>query len=292
MPIAPSNGIELYYETHGDPADPALLLVNGFSSQILGWADGFREQFADRGRHVISFDNRDVGLSTHLDGVKVNLADVRRPADGEEPTVPYTLSTFGDDAIGLLDHLGVDVAHIAGSSMGGMIVQQIAVDHPDRVLSMTSIMSTTGEGKYFQSSPEANEALLKPPPREREAYIANSAESTALWSSKKHYDKEAQADKAARAFDRMFYPEGLARQIAAIRGSASRVDGLKSLTVPTLVLHGRDDTLILPSGGERTAELVPGAHLLMLADMGHDLPEPLWPLIVDAMISHQDFATA
>ncbi len=289
---ASSNGIELYYETHGDPGDPTLLLVNGFSSQILGWPDGFRETFAARGRYVISFDNRDVGLSTHLDGVAVDLATLKRPAEGEEPTVPYTLSSFGDDAIGLLDHLGIERAHIAGVSMGGMIVQQAAIDHPHRVLSMTSIMSTTGEGKYFESTPEANEALLSPSPTEREAYIVNSIASGSLWASKRYLDTDVLAERAARSFDRMFYPEGLPRQIAAIRGSHSRVDGLRSLTVPTLVIHGLDDTLILPSGGERTAELVPDAHLLMLADMGHDLPEPLWPVIVGAMVGHQDVAAA
>lgn len=283
---AAANGIELYYETHGDPADPALLLVNGFSSQILGWPDGFREAFAARDRYVISFDNRDVGLSTHLDGVQVDLSTVKRPADGEEPAVPYTLSSFGDDAIGLLDHLDIAAAHIAGVSMGGMIVQQTAIDHPDRVLSMTSIMSTTGEADYFQSAPEAMEALLLPSPTERSAFVEQAARSGMLWASKRYGDRDAIAARAGQAFDRMFYPEGLARQIAAIRGSHSRVDGLRSLGVPTLVIHGLDDTLILPSGGERTAELVPDAHLLMLADMGHDLPEPLWPTFAHFVGAH------
>ncbi|MGH1502365.1 MAG: alpha/beta fold hydrolase [Acidimicrobiales bacterium] len=289
---ASSNGIELYYETHGDPDDPALLLVNGFSSQILGWPDGLRETFAARGRYVISFDNRDVGLSTHLDGVAVDLSTVSRPAEGEEPTVPYTLSSFGDDAIGLLDHLDIAAAHIAGVSMGGMIVQQTAIDHPDRILSMTSIMSTSGEAAYFESAPEAMEALLLPSPTERDAFVEQTATSGMLWASKRYGDRDALAKRAGQAFDRMFYPEGLARQIAAIRGSHSRVDGLRSLTVPTLVIHGHDDTLILPSGGERTAELVPDSHLLMLADMGHDLPEPLWPVIAGAMVGHQDVAAA
>lgn len=294
MPMTPSNGIELYYETHGDPGDPALLLVNGFSSQIIGWFDGFREALADRGRYVISFDNRDVGLSTHLDGVEVDVAAVTKAAQAgtELPPVPYTLATFAQDGVGLLDHLGIEAAHIAGSSMGGMIVQQMAIDHPDRVLSMTSIMSTTGEPEFFESTPEAGAALLKPRPSDREGFIATGVESRRLSCSRRYFDEVEIAENIAQSYDRMFYPEGLARQIAAIRASGHRADGLRSLQVPSLVIHGRDDTLILPKGGLRTAELIPGANLLFLNDMGHDLPRPLWPIIVDAIISHTTHAIA
>ncbi len=292
MPLAPSNGIQLYYETHGDPADPPLLLVNGFSSQINGWFDGFRETLADRGRYVISFDNRDVGMSTHLDGVEVDVPAVLAAAagGGEMPPVPYTLATFALDAVGLLDHLGIAAAHIAGSSMGGMIVQQLAIDHPDRVLTMTSIMSTTGEADYFESTPEAAAALTAPRPADREQFIAGAVEGRRIFGSNRYFDAEATASHAAESFDRMFYPEGLPRQMAAIRASGDRAAGLRALDVPTLVIHGRDDTLILPKGGERTAELIPGANLLLLNDMGHDLPRPLWPLIVDAIISHTTHA--
>jgi pimeloyl-ACP methyl ester carboxylesterase len=292
MPFAPSNGIELYYETAGDPNDPALLLVNGFSSQIIGWLDGFREALAGRGRYVISFDNRDVGLSTHLDGVEVDLPAIMAAlaGSGEMPAVPYTLSTFAQDAVGLLDHLGVESAHIAGSSMGGMIVQQLAIDHPRRVDTLTSIMSTTGEPDYFESSPEALAALTAPPPTDREAYIAVGVAARRISSSRRYFDAEAMAKHTAESYDRMFYPEGLPRQMAAIRVSGDRAAGLRALDIPTLVIHGREDTLILPKGGERTAELVPGANLLLLSDMGHDLPRPLWPLIIDAMISHTTHA--
>ncbi len=286
MPIARANDIDLYYETHGNPADPALVLVNGFSSQILGWYDGFREALAERGRFVISFDNRDVGLSTHLDGVDVDLAAITAGTQ----TAPYTLSTFALDAVGLLDHLGVDKAHIAGSSMGGMIVQQMAIDHPDRVLTLTSIMSTSGEPEYFESAPEAMAALRSPQPAERDAFVARAVESRRIFGSKRYHDDDAVAAQSAASFDRMYYPEGLARQTAAIRASGDRAEGLRNLRVPTLVIHGRDDTLILPSGGLRTAELVPGANLLLLHDMGHDLPRPLWPVIVDAIISHTTHA--
>lgn len=292
MPIAPSNGIQLYYETHGDPNDPVLVLVNGFSAQIIGWFDGFREALADRGRYVISFDNRDVGLSTHLEGVDVDVAAVTAAAQAgtEPPPVPYTLATFAEDIVGLLDHLQIEAAHVAGSSMGGMIVQQLAIDHPERVLTMTSIMSTTGEPDYFESTPEAGAALMKPRPSEREAFIAAGLEARQITSGRRYFDTEAVAEHIAESYDRMFYPEGLARQMAAIRASGDRADGLRALEIPTLVIHGRDDTLILPKGGERTAELVPGANLLLLNDMGHDLPRPLWPLIVDAIISHSEHA--
>jgi pimeloyl-ACP methyl ester carboxylesterase len=288
MPTTSSNGIELYYETNGSPDDPALLLINGYSSQLLQWGEDFREALAAKGRHVICFDNRDVGLSTHLDGIQVDLAAVMKASlgAGPMPDVPYTLSTFADDAVGLLDHLGIEAAHIAGSSMGGMIVQQMAIDHPDRVLTMTSIMSTTSEPGYFESTPEALEALTGERPTEREAFIADAVERAAVFSSTRYYDRAEAAARTAAAFDRAYDPEGMVRQMAAIRASGDRGEGLAELQIPTLVIHGRDDSLILPAGGERTAELVPGANLLLLHDMGHDLPRPLWPLIVDAIISH------
>ena len=288
-----SNEVRLYYETHGDPADPALLLVNGFSSQILGWFEGFREQLAERGRFVVSFDNRDVGLSTHLDGVEVDLAAVTKAfaAGTAMPPVPYTMSTFGDDAVGLLDQLGIPAAHIAGVSMGGMIVQQMAIDHPERVLTMTSIMSTTGERGYFEATPEAMAALTAPWPTDREGFIAAGVASRKISASRRYFDPDLSAKLLADSYDRMFYPEGLDRQMAAVRGSGHRAEGLRNLGVPTLVIHGREDPLIMPNGGERTAELVPGANLLLVGDMGHDLPKPQWPIIIDAIISHTAHAS-
>jgi pimeloyl-ACP methyl ester carboxylesterase len=292
MPFADSNGIKLYYETHGDPADPALLLVNGYTSQITQWGEGYCEALAARGRFVISFDNRDVGLSTHLDGVTVDFQGVMKASatGGPMPPVPYTLSTFAADGIGLLDHLGIAKAHIAGSSMGGMIVQTMAIEHPDRILTLTSVMSSTSEPGYMESTPEAAAALSGPPVVEREAYIVDTVKNNRVYSSPRYFDATESAAKAAIAFDRAFYPEGWVRQMTAIRGSAPRADGLRALRLPTLVIHGRADTLIMPKGGERTAELVPGANLLMLHDMGHDLPRPLWPIIIDAIISHTSHA--
>ena len=289
MPIAPSNGIEIYYETHGDPTNPALLLVNGYTSQITQWGEGYREALASKGRFVISFDNRDVGLSTHLDGVEVDIAGVlgANAGNASMPAVPYNLSSFAADAVGLLDHLGIVAAHIAGSSMGGMIVQQIAIEYPTRVLTLTSVMSTTGEPGYFESTPEAAAALAAGDgPTDREGYIADTVKRNAVYCSPRYFDPIEAARKAGVAYDRAFYPEGWIRQTAAIRSSPERATGLRALKIPTLVIHGRADPLIMPKGGERTAEIIPGANLLLLHDMGHDLPRPLWPIIIDAIISH------
>lgn len=288
MPLAAANGIEVFHETFGSPDDPALLLVSGFGAQMISWPVGMCERLAVGGRFVIRFDNRDTGLSTHLDGVKVDIGAVLAASagQGEMPAVPYTLSTMADDAFGLLSALNIERAHVVGASMGGMIAQTMAIEHPERVLTMTSIMSTSGEPDFFRSAPEANAALLSPAPVEREANIAQAVDRARLWSSRRWFDPAAAAAAAAAAYDRAFYPEGTGRQMAAIRASGHRADGLRRLQVPTLVIHGRDDTLITPAGGIRTAELVPGARLLLLEDMGHDRPEPLWPVLCDAILSH------
>jgi pimeloyl-ACP methyl ester carboxylesterase len=290
MPRALSNGIELEYDTFGDPSDPALLLVMGFTAQMTAWDEELCKLLVDEGLYVIRFDNRDCGLSTKLDGVQVDLgpflvALMAHEAPPADATVPYKLTDMAADAIGLLDHLGIERAHIAGASMGGMIVQTMAIEHPERLESVVSVMSMPGDVAVGRPDPAALEVLLSPPPTEREAYIENSVR-TLVWASKRYGDADRIRRNAARDFDRAFYPEGATRQLAAIYASGDRSEALRSVTVPMLVIPGRDDTLISPSGGERTAELVPGANLLMLADMGHDLPEQLWPLIVDAVTMH------
>lgn len=287
------SGIELEYDTFGSSDDPPLLLVMGFGAQMILWDESFCELLAGSGRYVIRFDNRDCGLSSKLDGQLVDSGAVMAAVlgGGELPEVPYTLSDMAADAVGLLDVLGVDRAHVAGASMGGMIVQTLAIEHPERLLSVTSIMSTIGDQQYGQAAPEALTVLLSPPPSTREENIARSAD-TAAWSSKRYFDPARAADVAARSFDRSFYPEGAGRQLAAIFASGDRTDALRNVTTPMLVIHGLDDRLIDPSGGRRTAELVPGAHLLEVADMGHDLPEPLWPLIVGAIVGFGDVAAA
>jgi len=289
-----SEAIELEYDSFGDPGDPALLLVMGFTAQMTAWDERFCRLLADRGRRVIRFDNRDSGLSTKLDGVAVDAGAVMVAAAGHAtmPEVPYCLSDFSDDGFGLLDALGITAAHVVGASMGGMIAQTMAIEHPERVLSLTSIMSTTGEPEYGQAKPDAMAALLAPPPSNREAFVEQSVTGWRVFASPRYFDEAATRERAAAGFDRSFYPEGATRQLAAIVASGSRADALRALRVPTLVIHGRADTLIQPSGGDRTAELVPGANLLLLNDMGHDLPEPLWPLIVDAIISHGDHRIA
>lgn len=281
------SGIEIEYDTFGASADPTLLLVMGFTAQLTAWDEGFCRMLADCGLHVVRFDNRDCGLSSKLDGVEVDVGSVIAAAlaEGAVPPVPYTLSDMALDAIGLLDHLGIDRAHVMGASMGGMIAQHLAIEHPARVRSLISVMSMPGEPEVGQPTPEAIEALLAPPSADREAYIESSSRWL-VWASRKYGDAARNRRNAARDYDRSFYPEGANRQLAAIYASGRRTEALQQLRVPTLVIHGRDDTLISPSGGTRTAELVDGAHLLLLADMGHDLPEPLWPVLVDAIRSH------
>jgi pimeloyl-ACP methyl ester carboxylesterase len=281
------SGIELEYDTFGSPTDPVLLLVMGFTAQMTDWDDGLCGLLAAEHLHVVRFDNRDCGLSTKLDGVSADPSTALAAllSGAPMPAVPYTLSDMADDAFGLLDHLGVERAHIMGASMGGMIVQTMAIERPDRVLSMVSVMSQPGDLAYGKPAPEAIAALLAPPPTERDAFLDHSR-NWAIWASRRYGDLERIRTRAARAYDRSFYPAGAPRQLAAIYASGDRSAALRELTVPTLVIHGRDDTLISPSGGERTAELIPGANLLLLADMGHDLPEPLWPLVVDAVASH------
>jgi pimeloyl-ACP methyl ester carboxylesterase len=282
-----TTGMELEYDTFGSPDDPTLLLVMGFTAQMTAWDDSFCRLLADGGYHVVRFDNRDCGLSTKLDGQTVDLGELMTAVFSGQPVpaVPYTLSDMAADAIGLLDHLGIERAHIMGASMGGMIVQTMAIEHPTRVRSMVSVMSMPGEPDVGQPAPEVAAVLLSPPATDRQGYIDDSPKWM-VWQSKKYRDEQKVKENAATSYDRSFYPEGGPRQMAAIYASGARTEALQQLDVPTLVIHGRDDTLITPSGGLRTAELIPGAHLLLVADMGHDMPEPLWPLFVDSIHGH------
>jgi pimeloyl-ACP methyl ester carboxylesterase len=292
MPTATTPaGIELYYETVGSPADPPLLLVMGYGAQMIAWPRGFSELLAAGGRFVIEFDNRDSGLSTKLDGAELDIGAVMAAAgEGDlgraRDLAPYTLSDLGADCAALLDHLGIDRAHVLGASMGGMIAQQLAIEHPDRLLSLVSMFSNTGEPGVGQPTPEALEALLTPSPPERAAYIEAASAKAMIWASRRYGDRARAEVLAAENFDRGIYPEGVARQLAAMLASGPRVEGLRAVEVPTLVIHGLDDTLIQPDGGERTAELIPGARLMLVEDMGHDRPEQLWPLLTGAVIRH------
>ena len=279
--------IELEYDHFGNPTDPALLLIMGFTAQMVAWDEEFCKQLADRGHFVIRFDNRDCGLSTKLHGVPSNSDAVIMAAmmETEMPPVPYTLSDMAADAMQVLDHLNIERAHIMGASMGGMIAQTVAIEHPHRVKTLISIMSQPGELTVGQPTQEAMELIVTPAPSNRDEYIA-FAPKWQLWQSKKYRSDELSIKAAIRDFDRSNYPEGGPRQMAAIYASGSRAEGLQKLQIPTLVIHGTEDQLITPSGGERTAELIPNSTLLMVEDMGHDMPQPLWPLYLDAISKH------
>ncbi len=282
-----NRNIELEYDHFGNPKDPALLLIMGFTAQMVAWEEEFCTQLADRGHFVIRFDNRDCGLSTKLHGVPSNSDAVIMAAmmETEMPPVAYTLSDMAADAAKLLDHLAIERAHVMGASMGGMIAQTFAIEYPHRTKTLISIMSQPGELTVGQATPEAMELIVTPAPSNRDEYIA-FAPKWQLWQSKKYRSDELSRRNAIRDFDRSNYPEGGPRQMAAIYASGSRAEGLQKLQVPTLVIHGTEDQLITPSGGERTAELIPNSTLLMVDDMGHDMPEPLWPLYLDAISKH------
>ncbi|EYT81335.1 alpha/beta fold hydrolase [Streptomyces andamanensis] len=291
MPIVDvSSGVSLAYETFGDPGDPPVLLVMGFGAQMLAWHEDFCRALADRGRHVIRYDNRDCGLSTKFEEHPVDMGEfIAAVSSGDIPAalamVPYRLLDMADDGFGLLTALGVERAHVVGASMGGMIAQTMALSHPERVLTLTSMMSSTGESAYGQAAPEAQAVLFRPRPADREGYIAAAAEEL-VWASKRYGDAAVLRELAADSYDRAYCPEGTGRQLGAMILSGSRADALRELRVPTLVIHGLDDTLIDPSGGERTADLVPGAELLLVPDMGHDRPRELWPQLIDALVAH------
>ena len=279
--------MEIEYDTFGNPADQPLLLIMGFTAQMVAWEEEFCQQLVERGHFVIRFDNRDCGLSTKLHGVPSNSDAVVMAAmmETEMPQVAYTLSDMAADAASLLDHLNIERAHIMGASMGGMIAQTFAIDYPHRTKTLISIMSQPGELTVGQATPEAMELIVTPAPGTRDEYIA-FAPKWQLWQSKKYRSDEISFRNAVRDFDRSNYPEGGPRQMAAIYASGSRAEGLQKLQVPTLVIHGIEDQLITPSGGERTAELIPNSTLLMVEDMGHDMPKPLWPLYMDAISKH------
>jgi pimeloyl-ACP methyl ester carboxylesterase len=284
--IAASNGIEIAYETHGDANDEPLLLVMGLGAQMITWPVELIDALVDRGFHVVRYDNRDTGLSTKLDDGEGGLdfmAQFMAASQGQAIQAPYLLTDMAADGVGVLDHLGIDSAHIVGASMGGMIVQTMAIEHPARVRTLTSIMSTTGDTDVGQPTPEAMQALLSPPATTRDEAIARSVETTRVISAPVHFDEDQARKRAEEAYDRCFYPAGVARQLLGIVASGSRAEGLAKLDIPALVVHGSLDPLVTLSGGERTAELIPGAELLVLEDMAHDLPLPLVPQIVDAI---------
>lgn len=283
VPTTEVNDIEICYESYGPDDAPALLLVMGLGAQMTLWSPGFMSELLERGFRVIRFDNRDVGLSSKTAGNPPNVTALyAKSLAGQPVDAPYTLSTMAADAVGLLDALGIHAAHIVGASMGGMIVQMMAIEHPDRVLSMTSIMSTTGANDVGQPDAAAIGALLAPPPTNRDdAITSNIATSRIIAGSL--FDEDEARSRAREGFDRCFHPTGPAFQIAAIAATGDRTERLRQVKLPTLVVHGREDPLVTLSGGEATAAAVPGADLLVFGQMGHDVPRQYWSRLADAI---------
>jgi pimeloyl-ACP methyl ester carboxylesterase len=272
--------VELAYETFGDPGDPPLLLVMGLATQMIGWPDEFCAGLAERGLFVVRFDNRDIGLSTHLDDR--GAPDILAILGGDRSTVAYPLADLADDTAGLLEALHLDSAHVVGASMGGMVAQLVAIRHPDRVRSLTSIMSTTGDPAVGMPAEAAMGVLLAPPATDRESAIQRAVDTyRVIGSPGFEFDEQALRDRAALSYDRRYNPAGVARQLAAILATADRTADLGALDVPTLVIHGEHDSLVNVSGGRATAAAIPGAELLVVDGMGHDLPRAVWPEITD-----------
>ena len=273
MGRAKANGLELEYETFGDPNDPPMVLIMGLGAQLIDWPVPFCEMLAGEGFHVIRFDNRDAGLSTSLDHLGVPQAGA-----------PYLLSDLADDTVGLLDALGIDRAHLVGASLGGMVAQQTVIDHPDRVRSLASIMSTTGDHSVGQATPAARSVLGRPPAASRDEAIANTVRSSRIVGSTGFPGTDQELlDRAAAKYDRSYRPVGTLRQLAAALASPDRTNGLRAVTVPTVVIHGEVDPLIDVTGGRATAAAVTGAELLVIPGMGHDLPVGARPQIVEAI---------
>jgi pimeloyl-ACP methyl ester carboxylesterase len=276
---APANGIEIVYETIGDPSDPPLLLVMGLGMQLIHWDDELCELLASRGFRVIRFDNRDAGLSTQIDARVPNMA---RAMAGLKVEAPYLLDDMAADTIGLLDHLDIEAAHLVGASMGGMIAQSVAIGYPERVLSLTSIMSTTGERRVGRPKLRVWGVLARRAPRDKDAYVEYFVRVFKLIGSKGFPWDEGRIRKlAAASYERAHRPAGTARQLAAIMASGDRTEKLRRVQVPTTVFHGRADPLVPFRAGRATAEAIPGARLVAIPGMGHDLPREVWPRLVD-----------
>ena len=265
MPRASANGIELEYDTFGRLDAAPLLLIGGLGTQLLTWDEEFCELLAGRGFRVIRFDNRDAGLSTW-------------------PEDEYTLDDMADDAVGLLDALGVRAAHFVGASMGGFIAQLVALNHPDRVLSLTSMISGPNGEDQVQPTPEAQALLLTPvPPTHEERVQLALVAKQKLLGPDDPYDEPYERARAVQAIDRAYHPAGFARQLRAVLAAPSRIERLHSLQVPALVVHGDADILVPVDNGRRVAAAIPGARMLEIPGMGHDIPRRVWPEVIDAI---------
>ncbi len=289
MPRAPANGIELEYETFGDQTKPAMLLIMGLGVQMLGWDERFCNMLVDRGFFVIRFDNRDVGLSTHTEGPIPNPLELLA---GDYASASYTLNDMADDTAGLLDHLGITATHVVGASMGGMIAQTLA-DPITRTACCRSRRScpSTGDQAVGQPKQDALMALVTPMPGDRDGYIDAVVRVFGIIGSPGYpADEERLRALISASYDRSYDPIGFLRQAAAILASGNRTEALRSIKAPTVVIHGEDDPLIVVSGGEATAAAIPGAKLVKIPGMGHDLPPELWPQFIDEIVENTERA--
>jgi pimeloyl-ACP methyl ester carboxylesterase len=278
------RGVTLCYEGFGDPDDTPILLIMGLATQMIAWHEDFCAELADRGFYVVRFDNRDIGRSTHFGFRPPSLRQMlRRRLNPEQ----YTLSDMAEDTAELMRKLEIAPAHVVGASMGGMIAQMLAAEHPEVVRSLTSIMSTTGSRWHGQPALSVYPYLLRPPPRDRDGYIERSAEVFGLVGSTGFpRDEQYIRDRAGRSYDRGFDVRAGGRQLGAIVASGDRTRKLAAIKAPTLVIHGTVDKMVRPSGGRATAKAIPDARLLMIEGMGHDLPRGVWPQIIDAVAEH------
>ena len=285
MARALSGEVEIEYEELGSPDDPALVLVAGLGNQMHFFEDEFVQGLTDRAFRVVRFDNRDSGLSTTFDDAPIELEDVLTAIDSGDPIdLPYSVLDMAADVVALLDHLEIDRAHLLGVSLGGMIVQDVAIHQPDRVDSLTLLSSTSGGADVGQPSPEALSALLAPATEtDRESVVEQGVQTRRVWATAEHFDEQWTRGYFERAYDRSFHPGATARQIAAVMAAPDREPALRNVATPTLVAHGTEDQLIAPDGGARLAELIEGAEFMELEGMGHDLPPHFWAPIIEAV---------
>jgi pimeloyl-ACP methyl ester carboxylesterase len=282
--------LEICYETFGDPGEQPMLLIMGLGTQMVAYHDDFCAQLADRGFYVIRHDNRDIGRSTHLGDAPI--PSLLQLATRDRKAAAYTLADMAGDSVGVLDHLGIEKAHIVGTSMGGMIAQTVAIRYPERALSLVSIMSNTGGFWNGQPALAMYAVLLKPSPRERERFIDHAVEMfTKIGGSGYAPDVEDLREIASLSYDRGHDARGSQRQLAAIIADRDRTPELRKLTLPATVIHGAEDKLVRPSGGRATARAIPGARLVEIAGMGHGLPRAAWPRIIDAIADNAARAT-
>jgi pimeloyl-ACP methyl ester carboxylesterase len=287
--LAPANGLQLCYDTFGDPAAPPLILIMGLASQMIAWDEEFCGRLAQRGYFVVRFDNRDIGLSTKFSslGTPDIMALIGLALAGKPVAAPYTLRDMAADTVGLLDALRIERAHVVGASMGGAIAQELAIHHPARMLSLTSIMSSTGDPSLPQAKPEALAVLMTPPAKDRQGYVENYVRNWKVLRGPGFPEDEARdPERANRTFDRGLNPPGVARQLAAIIASGNRTEALRGVRMPTLVIHGDADPLVPVEGGIATAHAIPQAKLLRIPRMGHALPMSLWDQIIGAIAAH------